>query len=110
MSGNDERRSSEPLDFTEEEVSELAGRRAKPVSAIARLKKAVPSGALGTLDTDLPTPPRVSREELATMRRATRRSDKVLSRLSPSTEPAERYEKSKLERTPFPEKRPPTDE
>lgn len=108
MSGDGERRSSAPQNFTEAEAHELAGNRGRPVLAIARLRKAVPSGALGKLDTDLPTPPRVSREELVMMRRETRRSEKVLSLFSSSEAPAERYEKSKLGRSPLPEKRPPT--
>jgi hypothetical protein len=109
MSGDDKPRGpTEPHAFSEAEVRELSGKRTKSVAAITRLKKAVPSGALGKLDTDLPTPPRISRDELPMMRRTTRRSSKALARFAPSELPAEVFEQRKLDRAPVPSKRPPT--
>ena len=66
------------MEFTDAEVKELAGRRAKPVAAATRLKRAVPADPAGRLATDQAVPARVTRKELPSMRRAGRRPDKLI--------------------------------
>lgn len=77
-------RPAEPMDLTDEEVAELAGRRSRPVAAVARMRKRVPSDATGRLVSDRSDPARVSKDEVVGMRRAGRRPDQVLRRLTPS--------------------------
>ena len=61
MSGEaDPRGATAPVDFTEQEVAELAGRRAKEPPAVRRLRKLVPSGPLGRLVSDVAGPARIS--------------------------------------------------
>ena len=108
MSGSEERRPAEPVDFTEDEVRELAGRRTKPVAAVARIKRLVPTERTGRLLTDLDTPARITRKELPAMRRAGKRPARIVSRLTPSEIPAEEAVERKDQRLRGPTKRPPT--
>ncbi len=101
------RRPAEPMAFTDAEVKELAGRRAKPVAAVTRLKRAVPANPTGRLETDHVAPARVTRKELPSMRRAGRRPDKIMSRLTPSEAPAEQVVERKDQRHAVPTRRPP---
>jgi hypothetical protein len=101
------RRTSEPLEFTDAEVKELAGRRAKPVAAATRLKRAVPADPAGRLTTDQAVPARVTRKELPSMRRAGRRPDKIMSRLTPSEAPAQQVDERKDQRHAVPTRKPP---
>lgn len=110
MSGKGDRRGpAAPLDFTDEEVRLLAGRRAKPVAAVARLKKLVPAKPTGKLASDREGPARIARKELPLLRRAGKPPEKVLKRLTPSDLPAKPVEASKDERLAGPKKKPPTD-
>ena len=85
----DRRRPSAPIPFTDDEVRELAGGRERSVAAVRRLKRVVPSGPIGKLESELPTPMRISRAEITRMRRAGRRPDKLVARLTPSEAPVE---------------------
>ena len=108
MSGSyDDRRPAEPLEFTDAEVRELAGRRTKPVAAIARLKRLVPAESTGRLVSDLDVPARITRKGLPAMRRAGRRSDKILRLLAPSDLPAEQILERKDLRLKGPTRKPP---
>jgi hypothetical protein len=108
MSGSDpDRAPAAPIDFTEEEVRLLAGRRAKPVAAVARLKKLVPTEPIGRLASDAAQPARLTRKELPLMRRAGRRPSKLQERLTPSEVPAEPYEVREDQRAGEPRKKPP---
>ena len=110
MSGNgDEGGSAAPLDFTEEEVRLLAGRRAKPVAAGARLKKLVPAKPTGELASDREGPARITREELPLLRRGGKRPEKILKRLTPSDLPTDQVEGPRDKRLAGPRKKPPTD-
>ena len=51
----DRRRPSAPIPFTDDEVRELAGGRERSVAAVRRLKRVVPSGPIGKLESELPT-------------------------------------------------------
>ena len=107
MSGNDDDREPvSPVDFTEEEVNLLAGRRAKPVAAVARLKKLVPSERTGRLASNAAEPARITRKELPLMRRASQPPVKLLARLTPSKVPAEQYIERKDDRLAEPSKKP----
>jgi hypothetical protein len=107
MSGNKDLRSSAPVDFSEDEVKELAGRRARPVAAIGRLTRLVPAKATGKLASDLAAPARITRKELAVLRRAGRRPDKIASRLTPSELAAERVIQRQDTRAIMPTRKPP---
>lgn len=108
MSGDEDlRRPAEPLEVTDEEVVELAGRRSKPVAAVARMRKQVPTEATGRLVSDAAAPARVSRPELTSMRRAGRRPDAVLKRLTPSDVPADAADARVDERVETPGRKPP---
>jgi len=89
MSGEgDVHRPAEPLDLTDEDVAELAGRRSKPPGAIARMRKHVPTQPTGRLVTEAEVPARLSRAELTAMRRPGKSPEAVLRRFTPSEEPA----------------------
>lgn len=109
MSGNGgPREPAAPMDFTDEEVRHMAGRRTKPVAAVARLKKLVPSGPIGKLVSERAAPPRVTRDELPSLRRAAKRQEKFLKRLTPSDLPAEQTSAPREERQDGPKKKPPS--
>lgn len=104
------RRTVEPVDLTEDEVRELAGRRAKPVAAVARIKRLVPAESTGRLISDLDAPARITRKELPILRQAGKRPDKIVSRLTPSELPAEQVVERKDQRLTGPTKKPPVAE
>jgi len=95
------------MDFTDEEVRQMAGRRTKPVAAVARLRKLAPSEPIGRLISERDGPARITRAELPSLRRAGRRQEKVLRRLTPSELPAEQAAAPRDERLAGPKKKPP---
>jgi hypothetical protein len=98
-----------PLDFTDEEVRLLAGRRSKPVAAVARLRKLVPTNPIGKLASDRKGPAQITRKELPLLRRAGKRPQKILKRLTPSDLPADQVEPRKDQRLIGPKKKLPVD-
>ena len=86
----------------------MAGRRAKPVAAVARLKKLVPSGPIGKLISERDGPARITRDELPSLRRTGKREEKFLRRLTHSDLPVERAVAVREERQAGPKKKPPS--
>lgn len=110
MSGDEgARRPAEPMDVTDEEVEQLAGRRTKPVAAVKRMRKLVPAEPTGRLTTDGAIPARINREELTSMRRAGSSPDKLIGRLAASADSTKTDIERHDEGLEGPTKRPPVD-
>ena len=81
-----------PIELTDDEVAELAGDRRARVAVLSRLKAEVPSGPVGSLETRLEQPAKVSTAELASMQESGRLPERVAARLRVSEEPADATE------------------
>lgn len=79
----------EPVAFSDTDVEQLAGTRAKPVDAVRRLRKLVPTEPIGKLRTRSGQPVQISRKDLPTMRRGRKRPERIVALLSPSEIPSE---------------------
>ena len=79
----------EPMDLTEEEVTMLAGRRAKAAPIVRRLAAHRRSGATGRLVSEHEAPARITAKEMAAVRRARRSTAPVRERFAPSAVAAE---------------------
>jgi hypothetical protein len=95
----------EPVPLTEDEVTALAGRRARAASIVRRMTAHRPAAATGRLVTENESPARITAKEMAAVRRARRSTSVVRKRLAESavsaeqqTEPKDR--KSRPERPP----------
>jgi hypothetical protein len=82
MSGDAVRqRPARPIELSDDDVAELAGDRRSRVAALVRLKADVPSGPVGSLETRLDEPAKVSKSELASMQESGRLPERVAARL-----------------------------
>lgn len=98
---------SAPIELTDDEVGELAGDRKGRVAAVARLKKEVPTEAIGRLETAGPAPASISAKDLEAVRRSGRLPATLLRRLTPSDVAAEPPAEAPGRPRPGPTKRPP---
>ena len=79
----------EPMALTDEEVTMLAGRRAKAAPVVRRLSAHRRSGPTGRLVSDQEAPPRITAKEMAAVRRARRSTTLVRQRFPESAVPAD---------------------
>jgi hypothetical protein len=81
-----------PIELTDDDVEQLAGDRRSRVAVLTRLKAEVPSGPVGSLETRLDQPAKVSKAELASMQESGRLPERVAARLTVSESPADASE------------------
>jgi len=108
MSGDGEVRGpARPIDLTDDDVRELAGNRAGRVAAVARLRKLVPSGPAGRLQSTAEVPVPVSSAAMKVIAKTGELPSTLARRLRPSAPEATAPSEASDERLQRPTKKPP---